>query len=449
MNQTDRSMLTPREIVSELDKYIVGQQDAKRAVAVALRNRWRRSRVPEPLHSEITPKNILMIGPTGVGKTEIARRLAKLTDAPFVKTEATKFTEVGYVGRNVESIVRDLMQAGIKLVEAQQKKRVMTRARELAEERVLDLLLPPPAPVEGQTQTPAVEGAARRRFREDLRAGRLDDKTVQADVASTAPVFNMIGPEGMDDLENQLQSVFDKIQASRRETKRLKIREVMEIYTDEEAGKLIDHEDLTRRAIECVENNGIVFIDEIDKIAGGSERRGSGDVSREGVQRDLLPLIEGTSVKTKYGWVKTDHVLFICSGAFHLSKPSDLVPELQGRLPIRVELKSLTEDDFERILTQTDASVVKQYEALLGADGAKLTFTPQAIKAIAHYAYEVNERTENIGARRLYTVMEKLLEEVSFDAGCRSTMEVNIDEDYVRARLDTLAGNEDLSRYVL
>lgn len=449
MNETDRSMLTPREIVSELDKYIVGQNDAKCAVAVALRNRWRRSRVPEPLHSEITPKNILMIGPTGVGKTEIARRLAKLTDAPFVKTEATKFTEVGYVGRNVESIVRDLMQAGIKLVEAQQKKRVMTRAREQAEERVLDLLLPPPAPVEGQAAPVPVEGAARRRFREDLRAGRLDDKTVEADVASNAPVFNMIGPEGMDDLENQLQSVFDKINASRREKKRLKIREVMEIYTDEEAGKLIDHEDLTRRAIESVENNGIVFIDEIDKIAGGAERHGSGDVSREGVQRDLLPLIEGTSVKTKYGWVKTDHVLFICSGAFHLSKPSDLVPELQGRLPIRVELKSLTEEDFERILTQTDASVVKQYEALLGADGAKLTFTPEAIKAIAHYAFEVNERTENIGARRLYTVMEKLLEEVSFEAGCRSTMEVTIDEAYVRERLDMLAGNQDLSRYVL
>ncbi len=450
MSETDRSLLTPREIVSELDKYIVGQQDAKRAVAVALRNRWRRSRVPEPLHSEITPKNILMIGPTGVGKTEIARRLAKLTDAPFVKTEATKFTEVGYVGRNVESIVRDLMQEGVKLVEAQQKKRVMTRARELAEERVLDLLLPPPAPVEGQSQPAApVESTARRRFREDLRAGRLDEKTVEADVASNAPVFNMIAPEGMDDLENQLQNVFEKINAARREKRRLKIKEVMEIYTDEEAGKLIDHEDLTRRAIESVENNGIVFIDEIDKIAGGAERHGSGDVSREGVQRDLLPLIEGTSVKTKYGWVKTDHVLFICSGAFHLSKPSDLVPELQGRLPIRVELKSLTEDDFVRILTETDASVVKQYEALLGADGAKLVFTPEAIRAIAHYAYEVNERTENIGARRLYTVMEKLLEEVSFEAGCRSTMEVTIDEAYVRERLETLAGDQDLSRFVL
>ena len=449
MNETDRSMLTPREIVSELDKYIVGQHEAKRAVAVALRNRWRRSRVPEPLHSEITPKNILMIGPTGVGKTEIARRLAKLTDAPFVKTEATKFTEVGYVGRNVESIVRDLMQEGIKLVEAQQKKRVMTRARELAEERVLDLLLPPPAPVEGQSAPAPVESTARRRFREDLRAGRLDDKTVEADVASTAPVFNMIGPEGMDDLENQLQSVFDKVNASRREKKRMKIREAMEVYTDEEAGKLIDHEDLTRRAIESVENNGIVFIDEIDKIAGGAARQGSADVSREGVQRDLLPLIEGTSVKTKYGWVRTDHVLFICSGAFHLSKPSDLVPELQGRLPIRVELKSLTEEDFERILMQTNASVVKQYEALLGADGAKLTFTPEAVKTIAHYAYEVNERTENIGARRLYTVMEKLLEEVSFEAGRRGSMEVTIDEAYVRERLDELAGNEDLSRYVL
>ncbi len=449
-------MLTPREIVSELDKYIVGQNDAKRAVAVALRNRWRRSRVPEPLHSEITPKNILMIGPTGVGKTEIARRLARLTDAPFVKTEATKFTEVGYVGRNVESIVRDLMEAGIKLVESQQKRRVMTRAAELAEERVLDLLLPPPkkaqaaegaesaAPVQ-----PQIESTARRRFREDLRAGRLDEKTVEADVPSAAPVFNMIGPEGMDDLESQLQSVFDKINASRREKKRMKIKEVLALYTDEEASKLIDHEDLTRRAIESVENNGIVFIDEIDKIARGDSAASSGDVSREGVQRDLLPLIEGTSVKTKYGWVKTDHVLFICSGAFHLSKPSDLVPELQGRLPIRVELKSLTEDDFERILNETDASVIKQYQALMAADGALLTFTPEAVHAIAHYAFEVNERTENIGARRLYTVMEKLLEEVSFEAGCKKTMQVEIDESYVRERLADLAGNGDLSRYVL
>ena len=450
MANTDRSIMTPREIVSELDKYIVGQNEAKRAVAVALRNRWRRSRVPEPLHSEITPKNILMIGPTGVGKTEIARRLARLTDAPFVKTEATKFTEVGYVGRNVESIVRDLMEAGMKLMREQQKKKVRTRAQEAAQERVLDLLVPPPTGMTNPdgTQIKREENAARRRFREDLREGRLDDKVVEADVPARVPAFNMIAPEGMDDLENQLQGVFDKINARQREKRRLPIKEVLEIYTDEEAGRLIDEDDITRQAIDNVENNGIVFIDEIDKIARGGETNGA-DVSREGVQRDLLPLIEGTSVKTKYGWVRTDHVLFICSGAFHLSKPSDLVPELQGRLPIRVELKSLTCEDFERILTATDASIVKQYEALLGADGAQVTFTDDAIKAIARYAYEVNERTENIGARRLHTVMEKLLEEVSFEAGNRSSMQVQIDETYVTEHLGAIAGNEDLSRYGL
>ncbi len=450
MTNTDRSIMTPREIVSELDKYIVGQNEAKRAVAVALRNRWRRSRVPEPLHSEITPKNILMIGPTGVGKTEIARRLARLTDAPFVKTEATKFTEVGYVGRNVESIVRDLMEAGMKLMREQQKKKVRTRAQEAAQERVLDLLVPPPTGMTNPdgTQIKREENAARRRFREDLREGRLDEKVVEADVPARVPAFNMIAPEGMDDLENQLQGVFDKINARQREKRRLPIKEVLEIYTDEEAGRLIDEDDITRQAIDNVENNGIVFIDEIDKIARGGETNGA-DVSREGVQRDLLPLIEGTSVKTKYGWVRTDHVLFICSGAFHLSKPSDLVPELQGRLPIRVELKSLTCEDFERILTATDASIVKQYEALLGADGAQVAFTEDAIKAIARYAYEVNERTENIGARRLHTVMEKLLEEVSFEAGNRSSMQVQIDENYVNEHLGAIAGNEDLSRYVL
>ena len=450
MANTDRSIMTPREIVSELDKYIVGQNEAKRAVAVALRNRWRRSRVPEPLHSEITPKNILMIGPTGVGKTEIARRLARLTDAPFVKTEATKFTEVGYVGRNVESIVRDLMEAGMKLMREQQKKKVRTRAQEAAQERVLDLLVPPPTGMTNPdgTQIKREENAARRRFREDLREGRLDDKVVEADVPARVPAFNMIAPEGMDDLENQLQGVFDKINARQREKRRLPVTAALEIYTDEEAGRLIDEDDITRQAIDNVENNGIVFIDEIDKIARGGETNGA-DVSREGVQRDLLPLIEGTSVKTKYGWVRTDHVLFICSGAFHLSKPSDLVPELQGRLPIRVELKSLTCEDFERILTATDASIVKQYEALLGADGAQVTFTDDAIKAIARYAYEVNERTENIGARRLHTVMEKLLEEVSFEAGNRSSMQVQIDETYVTEHLGAIAGNEDLSRYVL
>lgn len=451
----DRTLMTPREIVSELDKYIVGQSDAKRAVAVALRNRWRRSRVPEPLHSEITPKNILMIGPTGVGKTEIARRLAKLTDAPFVKTEATKFTEVGYVGRNVESIIRDLMEAGMKLTSERQKAKVRSRALDAARERVLDLLLPAPSPIapaEGQTrEAPApvrTESVARRRLREDLIAGRLDDKLVEADVPATQPSVNVIGPEGMDGLENQLQGLFEQFSKQQRTTRRMKIADVLELYVDEEAQKLVDPEDCTREAVDNVENNGIVFIDEIDKIARGGEVSGA-DVSREGVQRDLLPLIEGTSVKTKYGWVKTDHILFICSGAFHLAKPSDLVPELQGRLPIRVELKSLTREDFERILTATDASIVKQYEALLAADGAKIAFTTDAISAIARYAYEVNERTENIGARRLYTVMEKLLETVSFEAGNVGSMEVEINEAYVADKLGALAGNDDLSRYVL
>lgn len=447
---TAGSVMTPREIVSELDKYIVGQDDAKRAVAIALRNRWRRARVPEPLHSEITPKNILMIGPTGVGKTEIARRLARLTDAPFVKTEATKFTEVGYVGRNVESIIRDLMEAGMKLMREQQKRRVHVQAAEAAENRVLNLLVPPTTQVTNPDGTPVapVEGVARRRLREDLRAGRLNEKVIEAEVPATGPVFNMIAPEGMDDMENQLQSVFEKLQQQQKEKRRLKVKELLDIYTEEEAGKLVDKSECIREAVDNVENNGIVFIDEIDKIARGGEVNGA-DVSREGVQRDLLPLIEGTTVKTKYGWVKTDHILFIASGAFHLSKPSDLVPELQGRLPIRVELKSLTSQDFERILTSTDASLVKQYEALLAADGCKLTFEDDAIKLIAQYAFEVNEHTENIGARRLHTVMEKLLEDASFAAGNCAESSVHIDAAYVRERLGHLTQDEDLSRYVL
>ena len=443
---TAGSVMTPREIVSELDKYIVGQDDAKRAVAIALRNRWRRARVPEPLHSEITPKNILMIGPTGVGKTEIARRLARLTDAPFVKTEATKFTEVGYVG----SIIRDLMESGMKLMREQQKRRVHVQAAEAAENRVLNLLVPPTTQVTNPDGTPVapVEGVARRRLREDLRAGRLDEKVVEAEVPATGPVFNMIAPEGMDDMENQLQNVFEKLQQQQKEKRRLKVKELLEIYTEEEAGKLVDKSECIREAIDNVENNGIVFIDEIDKIARGGEVNGA-DVSREGVQRDLLPLIEGTTVKTKYGWVKTDHILFIASGAFHLSKPSDLVPELQGRLPIRVELKSLTSQDFERILTSTDASLVKQYEALLAADGCKLLFDDEAIKLIAQYAFDVNEHTENIGARRLHTVMEKLLEDASFAAGNCAESSFNIDAAYVRERLGPLTQDEDLSRYVL
>ncbi|MFZ5575506.1 MAG: ATP-dependent protease ATPase subunit HslU [Pseudomonadota bacterium] len=438
--------MTPKEIVHELDKHIVGQAAAKRAVAVALRNRWRRQQVSEPLRQEITPKNILMIGPTGVGKTEIARRLARLANAPFIKIEATKFTEVGYVGRDVDTIIRDLVETAVKQMREQATAKVRFRAEEAAEERVLDALLPPPRSVGFETP-PREDGAARQRFRKMLREGELDDKEIEIEIAAIAPSMEIFTPPGMEDLSQQLQGLFANLGGGRRQTRKLKVREAMKLLTEEEAGRLINDEETKQQALEAVEQNGIVFLDEIDKIATRSDTHGS-DVSRQGVQRDLLPLIEGTTVSTKYGMVKTDHILFIASGAFHLSKPSDLIPELQGRLPIRVELQALSVEDFERILTATDACLTRQYEALLATEGVKLTFTPDGIRRIAEIAFEVNERTENIGARRLHTVMEKLLEDIAFDAG-QFTGEYIVDADIVTTRLAALAAREDLARYVL
>jgi ATP-dependent HslUV protease ATP-binding subunit HslU len=438
--------MTPKEIVHELDKHIVGQAAAKRAVAVALRNRWRRQQVDEPLRQEITPKNILMIGPTGVGKTEIARRLARLANAPFIKIEATKFTEVGYVGRDVDTIIRDLMETAVKQMREQATAKVQFRAEEAAEERVLDALLPPPRGF-GEAEPQREEGAARQRFRKMLREGQLDDKEIEVEVAAVGPSMEIFTPPGMEDLSQQLQGMFQNLGQSRRQTRKLKVREAMKLLTEEEAGRLINDEETKQQALEAVEQNGIVFLDEIDKIATRSDAHGT-DVSRQGVQRDLLPLIEGTTVSTKYGMVKTDHILFIASGAFHLSKPSDLIPELQGRLPIRVELQALSVEDFERILTSTDACLTRQYEALLATEGVTLKFTDDGIRRIAEIAYEVNERTENIGARRLHTVMEKLLEDISFDAG-RVTGEHIVNAEAVTARLAALAAREDLARYVL
>jgi ATP-dependent HslUV protease ATP-binding subunit HslU len=437
-------MMTPREIVHELNKHIIGQDRAKRAVAIALRNRWRRQHVEEPLRSEITPKNILMIGPTGVGKTEIARRLARLAEAPFIKVEATKFTEVGYVGRDVDSIIRDLVDIAVKLTRETEMKKQRARAEDAAEDRILDVLVPPPA---GEPRRDD-EGAARQKFRKKLREGQLDDTEIEIELAQPAPQMEVMAPPGMEELTNQIQSMFANLGQARRRSRKLKVREAFKLLVDEEAGKLVNEEELKARALASVENNGIVFLDEIDKIAARSEVAGA-DVSRQGVQRDLLPLVEGTTVNTKYGMVKTDHILFIASGAFHYAKPSDLIPELQGRFPIRVELGSLSVQDFERILTGTDACLTRQYESLLATDDVALAFTPDGVTRLAEIACSVNEKTENIGARRLYTVMERLLEEISFDAGSGQRREIRVDAAYVDARLADLSRNEDLARYVL
>ena len=443
------SSMTPQEIVHELDKHIIGQDRAKRAVAIALRNRWRRQQVDEPLRQEITPKNILMIGPTGVGKTEIARRLARLADAPFIKIEATKFTEVGYVGRDVDTIVRDLVEIAIKQARDGAMRQVRARAEDAAEERILDALLPPARSIGFAERAEATEdSAARQRFRKKLREGELDDKEIEIEVAATQAQMEILAPPGMEELTQQIQGMFQNLGGGRKKLRKLKVREAMRLLAEEEAGRLVNDEDLKTRALANVEQNGIVFLDEIDKIASRSELQGA-DVSRQGVQRDLLPLVEGTTISTRHGMVKTDHVLFIASGAFHFAKPSDLIPELQGRFPIRVELYSLTAADFERILTATDACLVKQYEALLETEGVKLEFRPDGIKRLAETAFAVNERTENIGARRLYTVMEKLLEDISFAAGRGGTQAVTIDAAYVDNRLKDLAASEDLARYVL
>ena len=441
------SEMTPREIVHELDKHIIGQQGAKRAVAIALRNRWRRMQLDQELRQEVTPKNILMIGPTGVGKTEIARRLAKLANAPFLKIEATKFTEVGYVGKEVDTIIRDLVDISVKMTKEQEMQKVRFRAEEAAEDRVLDVLIPPAENVWGEKEA-TDQSSTRQVFRKKLREGSLDDKEIEIDVSLPQVGVEIMAPPGMEEMTNQLQGMFQNLSGTQKKKKKLKIKDALKLLVEEEAAKLVNSEDLKDQAIESVEQNGIVFIDEIDKICK-REGTSSADVSREGVQRDLLPLVEGSTINTKHGMVKTDHILFVASGAFQMSKPSDLIPELQGRLPIRVELSALTTDDFKRILTEPNASLTEQYEALLKTEGVNVTFTEDGIDRIAHAAWQVNESIENIGARRLHTVMEKLMEDISFDATEKTGETLTVNAKYVDEHLDALVENEDLSRFIL
>ena len=442
------SSMTPQEIVSELDRFIIGQKGAKRAVAIALRNRWRRQNVDAKLRPEITPKNILMIGPTGVGKTEIARRLAALADAPFIKVEATKYTEVGYVGKDVDAIIRDLVDIAIKQTREVEMRKHRARAEDAAEERLLDVLVPPPRSAAGEPPAVASDNTARQAFRKKLREGQMDEREIEIDLADSKPTMDIMGPAGMEDMAEQLRGMFSQMAQEKRRKRRLPIAEAMKLLIEEEAGKLVNEEEIKLLALQNAEQNGIVFIDEIDKVASRNEGS-SAEVSRQGVQRDLLPLVEGTTVSTKHGMIKTDHILFIASGAFHLAKPSDLIPELQGRFPIRVELQSLSVEDFEAILTQTHASLVRQYQALLATEGVTIDFQPDGIKRLAQIACDVNERTENIGARRLATVMEHLLDEVSFGATQLQGQTVTVDAAYVDGRLSELSRNEDLSRYIL